>query len=198
VWSFRVEFFSEAIESQLLALKGRGGRTRRFSFQSLVHAFVSSVLLRSSWLDELGEDSQTNPPDGESTQTPDGGRRERCPVVGPNYFWKSEATEELREYWLGKNVLGGQQGFAFEKKATAAVRHRQGIAVDPVPGLEFTLVVCAPHIVRAIHSCHWFSRMTWERAASSGFHKAMSLQNLGNGRPGGPGFIWTALRQDSQ
>jgi len=40
--------------------------------------------------------------------------------------------------------------------------------------------------------------MTWERAASFGFHESVSLQNLRNGRSGGPGFIWTALRQDSQ
>lgn len=57
-----VEFVAKAIEASLLCDPRVRRRSRGLGFEGPVHAFVSTVLLRLAWFDELGEHAQAHPP----------------------------------------------------------------------------------------------------------------------------------------
>ncbi len=65
MWAEVIEFLPEVVETALLSRHASSGRTSCLLLQGFMHAFVAAVLLGLAGLDELGEDSQPNPPGGE-------------------------------------------------------------------------------------------------------------------------------------
>jgi hypothetical protein len=60
-----VEVGTKAVESTLLSGAGRGGWDRGLGLEVPVHAFVATVLVRRSGLDEVRQDAELDPPEGE-------------------------------------------------------------------------------------------------------------------------------------
>ena len=60
-----VVLMTKPIEADLLRLEIAAGGTRRLRLEGAVHALMAPVLLRGRGRDQLGEDAQPNPPDGQ-------------------------------------------------------------------------------------------------------------------------------------
>lgn len=62
VGTFGVELLPETLELTLLCPAGVSRRSRGLGFQRAMHTLMTPVLLRLSWLDELGHDAEAHPP----------------------------------------------------------------------------------------------------------------------------------------
>ncbi len=71
----------KAVEPSLLCSPVGGRRSCGLSLERSVHAFVSSVLLGVSRLDEFGIDAEPDPPDGEPRDPSECSGCERSAVV---------------------------------------------------------------------------------------------------------------------
>ena len=71
----------KAVEPSLLCSSVGGRRSCGLSLERPVHAFVSSVLLWVSGLDEFGVDAESDPPDGEPGDPSERSGSERSAVV---------------------------------------------------------------------------------------------------------------------
>ena len=65
-----VEINAEGIEAFLLSGSVAGGRDGGLSLEVFVHAFVATILLGRCGLDEIGQDAELDPPDGEPGEAP--------------------------------------------------------------------------------------------------------------------------------
>src|SRR5262245_577097 len=166
----------ESVEAPLLTDDRGRGRSGGFLFESLMHPFVASVLRWPARLNELGEDTQPNPPDRQPTQSSDGGCCEGSAVVGANDSRQAELLKQPREGWLGPFMARGIQTFASEQISTEAIRHRQGVAVDSIAGLELALEVGAPDVVRSAHRGFRLAWMPGLPARTSLLNQPVSLQ----------------------
>src|SRR6188472_2644946 len=74
----RVEFLAPGGEAVLLRTLRVTRRARAPAFECAMHAFVPAVLLRRGGLDEVGQDPEANPPDGERREPAErlGGKRD--------------------------------------------------------------------------------------------------------------------------
>ena len=77
-----VEVSSEGIEAALLSTPVAGRRYRGLGLEVFVHAFVTAVLVRGGGLDEVGQNAELDPPDGQARETTQGRGREGRTVVG--------------------------------------------------------------------------------------------------------------------
>ena len=67
-----VEVRAERVETALLSRAISSWRDGGLGFERLVHTFVPPVLMRTGWLDEIGQDAEFDPPDGEGTEAGQG------------------------------------------------------------------------------------------------------------------------------
>ena len=99
VGSLVVELSPEAIEVELLSpevlIRGPGG----LSLEGPMHAFVASVLLWFSGLDELGDDAEADPPDGQLGDAPEGVGSEGWSVVGADAVGQAVFLEKPLKHW---------------------------------------------------------------------------------------------------
>jgi hypothetical protein len=65
VRTFGIELAKEGIEAALLLQAVEVWRTGRFLLEGEVHALVTPVLLRMTWLDAFDGDAEPKPPDRE-------------------------------------------------------------------------------------------------------------------------------------
>lgn len=84
-----------------------------------MHAFVSGVLLRVSGFDEFGCDPELYPPDGQLRESSEGGRSERCPVVGA--YAKRQAVLHEQSF---EGAFGGYEEVS-----------REALACEQEPGV---------------------------------------------------------------
>ena len=89
----RRSIVTKPIEPDLLGAQIGARGTRGLGFQGPMHPLMPSVLLRRRGGDQLRQDPEPNPPDGQGRQAPERGRRERHAVVGADdpgkpYSWK--------------------------------------------------------------------------------------------------------------
>ena len=61
-----VEINAEGIEAALLSGAVRGGRDGCLGLEVFVHALMAAVLLRRGGLDEIRQNAELDPPDGEA------------------------------------------------------------------------------------------------------------------------------------
>jgi hypothetical protein len=145
-----VEVVSEDVEASLLGGAVGGGREGGFRLEIPVHAFVSTVLVRGSGLDEVGEDVELDPPDGEAREAAQGNGCEGGSVVGPDPVGEAELLEEPSEDAPGAGVSGTREALACEQEPAKAVLDGERIAVDAVEGLEVPLEIGGPDGVGGI------------------------------------------------
>lgn len=67
-----VEFGAKSIEATLLSDTVSSGRDRRLCLEIPVHAFVAAVLIWGCGLNEIGQNTELYPPDGEPGETAKG------------------------------------------------------------------------------------------------------------------------------
>jgi hypothetical protein len=70
VWTVVVVVGAKTIKGALLIGRCRCRWIGRLFLERLVHALVSTILLRLAWLDALGHDTELNPPHGEPRKPP--------------------------------------------------------------------------------------------------------------------------------
>jgi hypothetical protein len=85
---------AEGIEDALLEVEVGGGRLGGPSFERLVHAFVSSVLLGTAWGDALVSDSELEPPDVEAVEAVNPCRGKGSAVVAADGVGKAVLTKQ--------------------------------------------------------------------------------------------------------
>ena len=186
VGALDIELGSEPIEASLLASQCGGGRTRRFLLERLVHALVPSVLLGMAGLDELWVDTQANPPDGESAQSPDGRRRQGHPVVGANDRRQAVCLEEPVQHGFRTRVPCGAKPLAAEDKPCAAVGDGQRVAVLPITGLELTFEIDTPGVVRRVHRLGGLAGVARVGSSPLLLDQAVAGEQVTDGRPRRP------------
>ena len=159
VRAFFVELFTEVIEAALLAAQCRGRRPCGLLLEGLVHTLMSAVLFGVTGFDEFGIDAEADPPDGESTQSADGGGGEGHSVIGANDLGKPVLLEEAAKDGLGALVCGRTQTMTTDDETRASIGDSEGVAVDAIARLELSLVVDAPSVVGSVHRLRWLPRM---------------------------------------
>ena len=93
-----VIFVDKGVESGLLLEEVGACGPGRFLFEREVHALVTAILLRPTWLDALDIDTETQPPDRHFGQIVEPVRRcEGNAIVGANCFGDTALAEELLE-----------------------------------------------------------------------------------------------------
>ena len=150
---------TEGVESALLGAAIGSRRNGGFGLEIAVHAFVASVLVGRGWLDEIGEDAELDPPDGEGGESAEGRGGKGDAVVGANALGEAKLTEEPAEDSAGGIVGGAVQALAAEEIATEAVLDGEGVAVAAVAGLELALEVGGPNGVGRVEGSRRSSRM---------------------------------------
>jgi hypothetical protein len=148
VRSFMVEDLSEAIELLLLQPEGQGWRLRRIFLQRAVHSLMTSVLLRSAWLDPFVHYAQLRPAERQFGQSEQAVASERRAVVGPDpcrhaVFVHRGLTD--RDYLA---QVHAQDRLAAYEVATVCVGDRERITPSAVACTEVSLEVHAPELVR--------------------------------------------------
>jgi hypothetical protein len=116
-----VEVGFEGVEAPLLGGAVGGGREGGFRLEISVHALVPTVLVRGSGLDEVGEDAELDPPDGEAREAAQGNGCEGSSVVGPDPVGEAELLEEPGEDAPGAGVGGTGEALACEQEPAEAV-----------------------------------------------------------------------------
>jgi hypothetical protein len=148
-----VEVRAEGIEATLLGAAVSCRRDGGLGLEILVHAFVATVLLGLTGFDEIGQDAELDPPDGEARETAQGHGGEGRAVISANALWETELTEGPGEDGTGSEVGGSGEPLAGEEEATEAVLDGERIAVDAVEGLELALEVGGPDGVGSVEAC---------------------------------------------
>lgn len=129
-----------------LLLRSQVGPRRQggLPLEIAVHALVPRVLLRLARFDELGDDTERDPPDGKLGESGDRIRSEGMAVVGPEALGEAELPEEVAEALQGGRQVETQHAAAFEQESGVAVLHGEGEAQMPVPGPEFAFEIRRP------------------------------------------------------
>jgi hypothetical protein len=97
-----VEVATELIEATLLSRAVRSGWNGGLGLERTVHAFVSAVLMRRGGFDEIRQNTEPYPPDGELAETSQRqGGRERHSVVGSDALRQTVLSEDARENPFG-------------------------------------------------------------------------------------------------
>lgn len=156
---YMVELRAEAVEASLLSHEVHGGRPNGSLFEGFVHSLVPSVLLRRGGFGQLREDSQFDPPDGEPGEPAEGDAGEGRAVVRADDPGQAVFLEEPGKMMLGGFMAGAEQCPTVEQIPAEAVGDRQRIAVQAVAGLELSLEVGGPDLVRCVHRLHGPARM---------------------------------------
>lgn len=113
-----------------------------------MHPFVASVLLGLPGLDAFDGDTESEPPNGELTESKEGiGGGERDSVVAPDGVWESSLLEETLEGGEGGSLPHGFQRFTQKQVATGGVGHGEGVAVLLVSEFELSLEIHTPEVV---------------------------------------------------
>src|SRR5512140_478336 len=89
-----VVLLSKRFELLLLILKVAARGVSGALLQRAVHPFMDAILLRVTWLDELGVDAQLDPPHRQVRQSAQCVGGERDAVVGANTAGKPESAEK--------------------------------------------------------------------------------------------------------
>jgi len=106
--AFVVVLVTTAIDARLLRLQIATGRMRGLGLQRSMHPLMAPVLLRGGGCDQLGQNPETNPLDGEGRQSAQSRGRKRDAVVSPHDLRESVLLKEPEEDWSGHGDCGRQ------------------------------------------------------------------------------------------
>ena len=171
----------EDVELALLPLRAVRRRLGHRVLQRLVHPLVPAVLLWLARLDELGKDSQLDPPHRQLAQPAQRRRSERHPVVAADPAGQAVLLEDPGQHRLGRLQQRARQPLAAQQVAAVVVRHRQRVAVLPVAQPELALVVHAPAVVGPSHEHAGSPRVSHRPAPGLGLDEPSPLEHVAHG-----------------
>ena len=169
-----IEFVTPGIKAVLLRTAGVTGWSRTVAFERAMHAFVPADLLGRRGLDEIGEDTEADPPDGECGEAPEGLRRKRDAIVGADTYRQVIFLKGAQKDGSTLRNLRVRQRATAEQEAVVAVRDRQRITEGAIAETELAFEVGRPDRIWCMPG-----RRT-RRAGTSAFEIASE------GRPGRP------------
>ena len=173
-----VEISAKSIEATLLSDTVSSGRDRRLCLEVPVHAFVATVLIWRRGLDEIRQDAELDPPDGEPGEAAKGDGSEGSAVVGTDPIREAEFPEQACENRPGARVRRACEPLTGKQISTEAILDGQGIAVEPVQGLELALEISGPDAVRRIKGSCGPAGMRPLPAFTSLLHETLALEIL--------------------
>lgn len=137
----------EAVENALLKGGVGGGWFCSAGFESSVHAFMGSVLLRVSGSDALVSDAELKPPDVQACEAVNAGRGKGSPVVTADGVWKSMSTKQVKEL-----VLNGFSSYVGERPATEEIAAEviddgERVAVMSIAHAKVAFEINGPNLV---------------------------------------------------
>ena len=188
----------ERVEPDLLLVVVCGGRPGGLGLQGPMHSLVAAVLLRMGRLDQLGEDPEPDPPDGEPRETPDGGGREGGSVVGADPSGQSVLAEEALEDGLCELVSRREEPADVEQVTREPIRDGKGVAVDAVPGLKVALVVGGPDLVGRGDGRGGAPRVVKSPSLPCRGHEAVPLEDVADGGAWRQGRLRELLGEEPQ
>lgn len=144
MWTFVVVLVPKAIEADLLGLERAAGRARGLGLERAMHPFMASVLIRGRRFDQLGEDTEPNPPDRQRGEAAEGGGGKRHAVVGPDDVRRAVLLKQPEEDRARQEDPGREQALTRQQVPAAPIDDRQGIAVDAIAGFEVAFEVGGP------------------------------------------------------
>src|ERR1700722_17299404 len=142
-----IELAAEGVEAALLRAHGGRRWSRRFGFESSMHALVASVFLRLSRLDQLRQDAEAYPPSREARQSGERIRSKGHAIVGANELRQPELVEESSKHGLCTIHCSAIESLASEQIAAVAVGDREWIAVATVAHAELSFEIGAPNMI---------------------------------------------------
>ena len=173
-----VEISAKSIEATLLSDTVSSGRDRRLCLEVPVHAFVAAVLVWGCGLNEIGQNAELYPPDGEPGETAKGDGGEGSAVVGTDPIRETEFTEQACKNRPGARVRRACEPLTGKQISTEAILDGQGIAVESVQGLELVLEISGPDAVRRIEGSCGPAGMRSLPAFTSLLHETLALEIL--------------------
>src|SRR5882762_4067593 len=111
----------EGIEDALLEVEIGRRRFRDLGLERLVHAFVGTVLLRTTWRDALMSDPELQPPDVQSAEAVNPCRGKRCAVVAANGPGQAMLAKQAQELRLDTFGAGVEQSMTAEQVPTEVI-----------------------------------------------------------------------------
>jgi hypothetical protein len=158
-----------------------------------MHPLVPPVLLRRARLNEIGEDPEAEPPDGERGEPAErlGGKGD--PVIGADAPGQAVLAEQALENRPGLAQLGAGEGLTGEQQAAVAVRHGERKTVLPIAQPKLALVVGGPDGIRRLHRRARRPGRSRSAHAAAGGDEAQVLEAARHGGAHRPGRLRPAL-----
>jgi len=167
----------EAVAPFLLSLGTGCRRVHDLLLEGKVESFVSSVLLRMSWLDALGHNPQLDPPHREVRQSSSTYGGKGGTIVGADSQRQAVLPENTLKHGMHMGIIRLGEDLAAKKHASTGIADGQGIAACPVTGANPTLEIGAPDVVGSVSTQEWLKPRTIAPAALAPGHQPMQAQN---------------------
>src|SRR5258706_10915107 len=178
--SFVVEDMHERVEGKLLGLQVGCGRTGGVVLESLVHALVPAVLSGFTGLDELAANAQLEEPDGQAGEAGDPGGGEGRAVVGADRLGHAVLAEGELEAVANATFGGREIAVAADEIAAEEAGDGEREAIAAVAGLELSLEVRSPDLVRAQRLGAGASGMALAPRPTLDLDQVVTLEDLGH------------------
>jgi hypothetical protein len=184
---------AELVEPTLLRTEIGAGRCGGLFLEGSMHALVPAVLVGTRGLDELGEDTEGDPPDGELGEPSDGDGGERVAVVSSDTLRKTELLEETAKAADCGLEIEAEHAVAVEEEPGVAILNGEGKAEVAVLGAELALEVGGPGGVGFREDGKGRSRSGPSTLGFLGFDAAMPgedpVDGIGTGSPEDGGIL---------
>src|SRR5438094_912970 len=122
---------AEVVEASLLAAQVRPGGPSRLVLEGAMEALMPSVLLGVARLDQLGRDTEPDPPHREPRDPPDRLAGERRTVVAADDRGEPVFAEGPFQSSADAIVVGTREALADQEIPAEAVHDRQWVALMP-------------------------------------------------------------------
>ena len=169
---------SEGVEGPLLAHSTRFGWVSRILLQRPVQSLQSPILLRVTWLDTLRCDSQLDPPNRQSRETPKTragkGRAVVCTHSPRQTVLSKHSLENSTHLWPPRS----SQTTACQEVPGRRILDRQRVYAHPVSRAEPTLEIHAPHVVGIYGLCEGLAPWRGPSAPMPTLDQSRSIENL--------------------
>jgi hypothetical protein len=114
-----------------------------------MHTFMSTVLLRMTWLNALDGDTEAKPPNSQPAQVEETVRGAKGhTIIGANGLRQAAFLEKALKGGKSTLFLHRLHGFAEQEITAGVVRDGKRVAISLVSQHELALVVGAPQGVR--------------------------------------------------
>ena len=154
-------------------------------FHGQMHPFVVAVLLRLSRRYPFRDYPKPDPPNCQLREPTDGCRCKRGPVVRSYAFGKAILAKQPLEDLPGFHIESALENRAAEEVPTGIIHDRKRIAPGPVAGLELSLEIRRPKIVRLTSGSKPIRSWCNLSSALPRGHQLLGLEDIVNRCPGG-------------